>query len=158
MTVHSAKGLEFENVFIIGMEEGIFPHANSLFDDDQIEEERRLCYVAITRAKKNLWLVNASKRTIYGYINCNPTSRFINEIDDECLDKDFKEVSNFTQVKEQILDSNSDIVYNIGDKIIHDVFGRGVVVQIDKSILTVAFPHPHGIKKLLKGHRTFRKE
>ena len=158
MTVHSAKGLEFENVFIIGMEEGIFPHANSLFDDDQIEEERRLCYVAITRAKKNLWLVNASKRTIYGDINCNPTSRFINEIDDECLDKDFKEVSNFTQVKEQILDSNSDIVYNIGDKIIHDVFGRGVVVQIDKSILTVAFPHPHGIKKLLKGHRTFRKE
>ena len=55
MTVHSAKGLEFENVFIIGMEEGIFPHANSLFDDDQIEEERRLCYVAITRAKKNIW-------------------------------------------------------------------------------------------------------
>ena len=158
MTIHSAKGLEFENVFIIGMEEGIFPHANSLFDDDQIEEERRLCYVAITRAKKKLWLINSQKRTIYGDISCNPTSRFINEIDEEYLDKDVLDVSNFTPQKPQMLDTNSDIVYNIGDKIIHDVFGRGVVVQIDKSILTVAFPHPHGIKKLLKGHRTFRKE
>lgn len=157
MTIHSAKGLEFENVFIIGMEEGIFPHANSLFDDDQIEEERRLCYVAITRAKKQLWIVNCQKRTIYGDINFNPPSRFLNEIDEEYIDKDIVETANITNFKDQILDTKSDIVYNIGDKIIHEVFGRGIIVQIDKSILTVAFPHPIGVKKLLKGHRTFRK-
>ena len=80
MTVHSAKGLEFENVFLIGMEEGIFPHNNSFESSEAIEEERRLCYVAITRAKKRLWLVNANHRLIYGTDNFNKPSRFIEEI------------------------------------------------------------------------------
>lgn len=158
MTVHSAKGLEFENVFIIGLEEGIFPHANSMFDEEQIEEERRLCYVAITRAKDKLFLINSRKRAIYGDINCNPPSRFVSEIDDIYLDKDTIEIQEISSFSKEKVDTSSNIVYNIGDKIIHEVFGKGMIVQVDKSILTVAFPHPYGIKKLLKGHHTFRKE
>ena len=71
MTVHSAKGLEFENVFIIGLEEGVFPHSNAFYDEEDLEEERRLCYVALTRAKKRLWLVNAKKRLLFGTDNYN---------------------------------------------------------------------------------------
>ena len=80
MTIHSAKGLEFDHVFIIGLEEGLFPHSNCLDSSDEIEEERRLCYVAVTRAKKTLTLVNAQRRMLYGNTNCNPPSRFIAEL------------------------------------------------------------------------------
>ena len=92
MTIHSAKGLEFDNVFIVGMEEGLFPHVNSMVSHEEIEEERRLCYVAVTRAKKYLELVNAKRRMIYGQESSNLPSRFINEIDEKNLDKE-KEVS-----------------------------------------------------------------
>lgn len=156
MTVHSAKGLEFDYVFIIGLEEGIFPHNNSLFETESLEEERRLCYVAITRAKKGLYLVNARKRTLYGMDSYNPPSRFIEEINPDLIDSDFKTVEKDIKPfkKEEI---NDNIEYKMGEKIIHDSFGTGVIVSIDKSILTVAFEYPYGIKKLLKGHKTFRK-
>ncbi len=156
MTVHSAKGLEFDYVFIIGLEEGIFPHNNSLFETESLEEERRLCYVAITRAKKGLYLVNARKRTLYGMDSYNPPSRFIEEINPDLIDSDFKTVEKDIKPfkKEGI---NDNIEYKMGEKIIHDSFGTGVIVSIDKSILTVAFEYPYGIKKLLKGHKTFRK-
>ena len=154
MTVHSAKGLEFDYVFLIGLEEGIFPHNNSLMSENEIEEERRLCYVAITRAKKKLWLINASRRTLYGIDSMNPQSRFINEINDNYLIKEVKESTAFTRVKVEI-DTNAE--YNLGDKVKHDSFGIGVVIGIDKSILSVAFPHPHGIKKLIKGHKSIQK-
>jgi DNA helicase-2/ATP-dependent DNA helicase PcrA len=85
MTVHSAKGLEFPVVFIAGMEEGIFPHMNSMFDKGGIEEERRLAYVAITRAMKHLSIVYAQNRLLYGSSQNNPRSRFIEEIPQECL-------------------------------------------------------------------------
>lgn len=156
MTVHSAKGLEFDNVFIIGLEEGIFPHANSLIDNEQIEEERRLCYVAITRAKSRLWLVNARRRAIFGDINYNLPSRFIGEISDDFLEIDGI-IDSEKEITIPIDNENSDISYNVGEKIIHDTFGQGVIVRVDKSILTVAFPHPYGIKKILKGHRSIRK-
>ena len=156
MTVHSAKGLEFDYVFIIGLEEGIFPHNNSLFDTEELEEERRLCYVAITRAKKSLYLVNARKRTIYGMESYNAPSRFIEEINEELLDSDVikEEIKVRTFDKLQI---NDNIDYRVGEKVIHDTFGEGIIVSVDKSILTIAFSHPYGIKKLLKGHKTFRK-
>ncbi len=157
MTVHSAKGLEFDHVFLIGMEEGIFPHSNSLMDIEQIEEERRLCYVAVTRAKKTLHLVNARKRTIFGDLSYNMPSRFIDEIDENYLDIDEEtKTTNSNWIhKEEHIDSS--IEYQVGEKIEHETFGVGVIVGIETSILTVAFPHPHGIKKLLKGHKTYRK-
>ena len=134
MTVHSAKGLEFDYVFIIGLEEGIFPHNNSLFETESLEEERRLCYVAITRAKKGLYLVNARKRTLYGMDSYNPPSRFIEEINPDLIDSDFKTVEKDIKPfkKEGI---NDNIEYKMGEKIIHDSFGTGVIVSIDKKYI-----------------------
>lgn len=157
MTIHSSKGLEFDHVFIIGLEEGLFPHNNSLLEVDQIEEERRLCYVAVTRAKKTLQLVNAKRRTIFGDVSYNMPSRFISEINEDNLDIDESVFIKNSKIfkKEEMIDIS--IEYKSGEKIEHEVFGIGVIVGIEKSILTVAFPHPHGIKYLLKGHKTFRK-
>ena len=156
MTIHSAKGLEFEYVFIIGLEEGIFPHNNSMFEEDDLEEERRLCYVAITRAKKKLWLINAKHRTLYGNANYNPPSRFIKEINDEYLLKDNSNDDVFNKkIYKSNIDNNCD--YSIGEHVIHEVFGEGVIISVDKFILTIAFPHPYGIKKLMKGHKSIRK-
>lgn len=87
MTVHAAKGLEFPNVFITGLEEGLFPHARSLFQPIEMEEERRLCYVAITRAKHRVYMVYALQRTVYGSTQINAPSRFINDIPDGLLDR-----------------------------------------------------------------------
>src|SRR5690625_3128933 len=86
MTLHSAKGLEFPVVFLIGMEENIFPHSRSLENEEEMEEERRLAYVGITRAEKELYLTNANMRTLYGRTNFNPISRFITEIPDELIE------------------------------------------------------------------------
>lgn len=86
MTLHSAKGLEFENVFIIGVEEGLFPHSRALMDMSEMEEERRLAYVGITRAKERLYLIYASERNIYGRFQSNPKSRFIENIPEHLLD------------------------------------------------------------------------
>jgi len=80
MTVHSAKGLEFEHVYMIGMEEGLFPHSQSLMNPEEIEEERRLMYVAITRAKKKLTLSNSKARLYFGNIQMNMPSRFLVEV------------------------------------------------------------------------------
>ena len=157
MTVHSAKGLEFDNVFIIGLEEGIFPHSNSFESQDGIEEERRLCYVAITRAKKRLWLINAKRRVLYGIDNCNPPSRFINEIDEQYLDNDTIELHNniVSPKQDYVIDETAE--YKVGDKIIHEEFGEGIVVGVEKYIISVAFAYPAQIKKLIKGHRSIRK-
>ena len=88
MTIHSAKGLEFKVVFLVGMEEGIFPHINSLMESDGLEEERRLCYVGITRAKERLYLTNAKRRMLYGKETMNHPSRFIDEIQDDLIERD----------------------------------------------------------------------
>ena len=119
MTVHSAKGLEFDHVFIIGLEEGLFPHSNSLDSLDDIEEERRLCYVAVTRAKKTLTLVNAKRRMLYGNTNANPPSRFIEEINDEYLEKDANSEDKVFN-KAEMIDKTS--TYNVGDHFIHDIY------------------------------------
>ncbi|MCR4771128.1 MAG: UvrD-helicase domain-containing protein [Oscillospiraceae bacterium] len=87
MTIHSAKGLEFPNVFIVGAEDGIFPGLKAIGEQDEIEEERRLCYVAITRAKRRLWITNARQRMLFGRTQSNTVSRFIKDIPDELLDK-----------------------------------------------------------------------
>ena len=86
MTLHAAKGLEFPIVFMAGMEEGIFPHSNSLLEEDKLEEERRACYVGITRAKKKLYLTHAGQRMLFGRTSYNPPSRFLGEIPDSCVE------------------------------------------------------------------------
>ena len=91
MTIHSAKGLEFDYVFLPGVEEGIFPHNNSMFDALDLEEERRLCYVAVTRARRKIWISNARRRMLFGLDSVNPPSRFIDEIPKEYLDVDVKD-------------------------------------------------------------------
>ena len=158
MTVHSVKGLEYDYVFIVGMEEGIFPHYNAINDGSQsaIEEERRLCYVAITRAKKKLYILAAKSRMLFGNTNINKPSRFIEEINKEYLDIDEKKVlGKATNRIKKAIDKN--IEYEVGEKISHTDFGEGIVIGVDKSILTVAFPHPIGIKKLMKGHPNITK-
>lgn len=156
MTVHSAKGLEFENVFLIGMEEGVFPHSNSFFDDEALEEERRLCYVAITRAKKKLWLVNAHKRLLFGNDSYNKPSRFIDEINPNNIIEDGSKMNIVSgrSIKNVV---SEDVDYGPGDKIVHDVFGEGIIISIDGSVVSIAFAHPYGVKKLLKGHKSIKK-
>ncbi len=158
MTVHSAKGLEFDYVYIIGLEEGIFPHSMCLYSPSEIEEERRLCYVAVTRAKKKLTIINSKKRLLYGQDSYNPPSRFINEIGKEYLDKK-EEKKGPIGLKKIFKDRNINKYeeYNVGGKVLHSEFGEGVIITVDKSILTIAFPHPYGIKKIMKGHNSLKK-
>ena len=158
MTIHSVKGLEYNYVFIIGMEEGIFPHYNAINDGSSsaIEEERRLCYVAITRAKKELYITSADTRMLFGNISRNAPSRFIKEIDKEYIEIDKPtKIEKITNKVRKVIDKN--IEYEIGERISHTDFGEGIIISIDKSILTVAFPHPVGIKKLMKGHPNIKK-
>ncbi|MBP3461099.1 MAG: UvrD-helicase domain-containing protein [Bacilli bacterium] len=152
MTVHSAKGLEFDNVFIIGLEEGLFPHTNSLTNHEEIEEERRLIYVAITRAKRRLELVNAKKRVIYGNESNNLPSRFINEINKDNLEQAKEEVK---IEKEDYIDCN--VSYKFGDKVEHDIYGIGIIVGIKDKTVDVAFKQEYGIKTFIKGHKVIRK-
>lgn len=156
MTVHSAKGLEFDNVFIVGLEEGIFPHSMCLYSPNEVEEERRLCYVAVTRAKKNLTILNSKRRLLYGQDSINPPSRFIGEIGEEYLDKE-ELIPTHLRKKNNNSNINTDEEYSIGEKLIHNEFGEGVIIGVDKSILTIAFPHPYGIKKIMKGHNSVKK-
>lgn len=154
MTIHAVKGLEYRYVFVIGMEENIFPHVNSCEEDGGIEEERRLCYVAITRAKEKLYLVNALRRMLYGKTSVNMPSRFINEIDKDLIDAPEKKMINMKFNKKEAF--NDDNGLKIGDNVIHDIYGPGVVVNVDKSIATIAFKG-QGIKKLMKNHKSIKK-
>ncbi|MEX3625437.1 DNA helicase PcrA [Viridibacillus arvi] len=167
MTVHGSKGLEYPVVFIIGMEEGVFPHNRSLSEPDQMEEERRLAYVAITRAETQLHITSAMKRTLFGRTNFNQPSRFINEIPDELIqdqdDNNAKPINNST-----ISDSSNSVLdwldeigetleeekpeWSIGDKLSHAKWGRGIVVNVkgkgDSLEIDVTFPTV-GVRRLL---------
>ncbi|MDR7856696.1 DNA helicase PcrA [Tissierella sp.] len=159
MTVHSAKGLEFPVVFLVGMEEGLFPIARALDNESDLEEERRLCYVAVTRAEKLLFITNAKIRTIYGNVNYTIPSRFIDEMGDGIEKKekenirerliavkDFTSKNDFTGRKEYYKEPisprpfviegkpkpqrNENQEVNIGDKVRHKKWGVGTVVQL----------------------------
>ncbi|EEM18775.1 DNA helicase PcrA [Bacillus pseudomycoides] len=174
MTMHSAKGLEFPVVFIIGLEEGVFPHTRSLMEEDEMQEERRLAYVGITRAEEELYLSNAQMRTLFGRTNMNAASRFISEIPTELL-----EPLNETAPKRETFSAKGrsagattttrsrsafvrptvkttggeQIGWAVGDKASHQKWGVGTVVSVkgegDAKELDIAFPSPIGIKRLL---------
>ncbi|WP_226659938.1 DNA helicase PcrA [Guptibacillus hwajinpoensis] len=171
MTLHSAKGLEFPVVFLIGMEEGVFPHSRSLFEEEEMEEERRLAYVGITRAEEELFLTNSRLRTLYGKTNANPVSRFIGEIPEELLEKQGQEkpatpfggassrsssrpATPKTPRRPQLTSTGGDSLdWKVGDKASHRKWGVGTVVSVkgdgDSTELDIAFPNPVGIKRLL---------
>ncbi|HJV47413.1 MAG TPA: DNA helicase PcrA [Bacillota bacterium] len=165
MTLHSAKGLEFPIVFLVGLEEGVFPHSRALFEDEEMEEERRLAYVGITRAEKELYLTRAQMRTLYGRTTMNPPSRFLDEIPAELLEGNEpanpKTESNGPRTgvrpgaKQPIPQQGADlsIEWKVGDRVEHGKWGLGTVVSVkgqgDSLELDIAFPAPVGIKKLL---------
>ena len=159
MTVHSVKGLEFDHVFVIGMEEGLFPHMNSLMENSEIEEERRLMYVAITRAKDDLHLVNARRRTLFGKEQINPVSRFIGEINSNLLESNVKDEIKQPEEKIEVEEMfrEEEVDYKVGDYVYHETFGAGRVVEVTNTLVSVAFKHPHGIKKLMKNHKKLSK-
>ena len=176
MTIHAVKGLEFDYVFVVGLEEGLFPHQNSMFSEEELEEERRLCYVAITRCKKKLYLSNARIRLMYGSEQVYPVSRFINEIDANLLENESKVVK--YDEKNKKIDYNdssekidvaskygdSEMNYKVGDLVYHEVFGMGTITNIilnekdpKKTLLKIAFKLPYGIKTLIYSHKSLRK-
>lgn len=160
MTVHSSKGLEFRNVFVVGLEEGLFPSRMSMEDEKDVEEERRLFYVALTRARDRLFLTSADSRMIYGQTIYSKNSRFLEEI------KDFVEIEDET-VRTRAKTEGKPIPrptnftgkiglgakkekagsFNIGDKVIHKMWGEGTVVTLVGDDITIAFPSK-GLKKL----------
>ncbi|MEJ8777237.1 DNA helicase PcrA [Pseudogracilibacillus sp. ICA-222130] len=178
MTLHSAKGLEFPVVFLIGMEENLFPHSRSLDDEEEMEEERRLAYVGITRAEEQLFLTNAKMRTLYGRTQYNPVSRFIQEIPIDLLEGyERVEQSMFgslsstktTSVKpsrqkaKKLATTGAESVgWKAGDKVEHAKWGVGTVVKVtnsgDDTELDVAFQAPAGIKRLLAKFAPIKKQ
>ena len=158
MTIHSAKGLEFKVVFLIGMEEGIFPHQNSFTEEGGLEEERRLCYVGITRAKDRLYISNSKRRILYGNNVMNPPSRFIKEMDESLIEIENDKLLPEEKIdKKELYNNNLDVEFKTGDVIMHLIYGRGVIVNVQGDYITVAFSKNYGIKKLMKTHKNIKK-
>ena len=147
MTLHAAKGLEFPVVFMIGMEETIFPHTRALYDPEQMEEERRLCYVGMTRAREELYLSSASSRMIFGTTQHNPPSQFLNEVEVSEITPASSSYGMKFAANEPRYESDEELNLSVGDNVRHGVFGFGLVTHIDGTVVTVAF-RGKGVKKL----------
>ena len=154
MTLHNAKGLEYPVVFIVGMEEGVFPHLRSLGDADQLEEERRLCYVGITRARERLYLLNAWSRSLWGGLNYNPASRFLSEIPGELISRADKAATKKGQASNRAPGASEDPEsFKVGQTVEHKKWGRGTILEIARSGVggleaTIHFPEVGGEKRL----------
>lgn len=170
MTLHAAKGLEFPVVFLIGLEEGVFPLSRALMEESELEEERRLAYVGITRAEEALYLTNAFSRTLYGRTQYNRPSRFVEEIDQELLEIEGmrptpkktpvfakKTAYSYKQPETAVVPSKNatggeNNSWKPGDKVKHKKWGLGTVVRVSGTSkdleLDVAFPS-QGVKRLL---------
>lgn len=157
MTLHSAKGLEYPTVFLVGMEEGVFPSIKNLADEISLEEERRLCYVGITRAKEKLYITNARRRTLFGNTSFNKVSLFVNEIDDSLLDNQSKKeiqyidsslLNQYMSIKrpKKTLPKYSNFIeqemkrsvstscnFERGDSVYHKRFGNGIISKIEQE-------------------------
>ncbi len=153
MTIHAAKGLEFDYVFVVGMEENLFPHTNSMTDIKEMEEERRLAYVAITRAKKKLFLTHASKRKYFGIIQMNPVSRFVSDINTDVVDFESNYSDGYSSVNldpwEEKEEYVPEINLKIGDKVKHEYFGKGVVKSVFGTNIEIDFGPIYGVKELM---------
>jgi len=184
MTVHSAKGLEYENVFVIGLDDGIFPSSRSFDSEEDMEEERRLAYVAITRAKKHLYLANASQRMLFGQTQHNITSRFMREIGSELIEKH----DNAAAMKKALVQSTDKPVtavhsaslqqqlarnkalagssqksaetYSVGERVSHSTFGEGTILSVRQMsndfMLEIAFDKV-GTKKIMANYARLKK-
>src|SRR5690554_1227818 len=152
-TVHQVKGLEFKAVFVVALEEDIFPNHRAGFDRSLIDEERRLFYVAITRAKELLYLTHVNRRRLYGRFEYNLPSQFLKEI----RKKDEISKRN-NQAIEKSSNNKVNTNYKDGDVVNHDEFGRGIIVEIKGKVLTIAFGLPHGIKRISATHHSLEKE
>lgn len=175
MTMHSAKGLEFPFVFIVGMEDGLFPGWRSMDDNSKLEEERRLCYVGMTRAKKRLCLTGAEYRMLYGKGSYTRESTFMRELDMKLVEGDgvlekknearlgsekyfdgylkedpYRPFDRLARAKKEVKASaHKEVDYSVGERVRHSKFGEGMIIEIDGNILKVAFDG-EGIKKLAK--------
>ena len=163
MTLHTAKGLEFPTVFLTGMEEGVFPHSRTLGEKNELEEERRLAYVGLTRARERLYLSRAEYRSAWGAPNYNPPSRFLEEIPEQLIDWN-KSASGFTTppitrkkfasppLPRATGKQSSGLQLSIGDRVSHDTFGLGTVIAVsgegEKAEATINFG-TYGEKRLL---------
>jgi len=186
MTLHTAKGLEYRVVFIVGLEEGLFPHSRSFDDAAQMEEERRLCYVGITRAKERVYLLYAFRRTTYGNSEVNEPSRYLQDIPRELvaggekLERENRESARMPR-KEEWRESRADSAvrnarsaikssangaratqFRAGDKVVHPMFGTGIVVSsraagADDEEVKVAF-EGKGLKTLLQSIAGLKKK
>ncbi|EJP21732.1 putative ATP-dependent DNA helicase PcrA [Peptostreptococcaceae bacterium AS15] len=156
MTIHSSKGLEFRAVFLVALEEDIFPSSRSILEESKLEEERRLCYVAITRAKEKLFMTRSIMRLLYGKTNCNIVSRFVGEIDTNFIESDNKDViqkklpkekesyslyqkyvEKYKIINEKKKDAPQEL--SVGVKVSHKTFGVGTVVGKTGGKFTIAF-------------------
>lgn len=182
MTIHSAKGLEFSNVFIVGMEEGIFPGVRSMDSLEDLEEERRLAYVAVTRAKKRLYITHAQQRMLFGSTNRNLVSRFVKEIpadyinridstvktrkateDDVIIQNTSKAYTLQSQIASKKIEQakkNTAVDFAVGERVKHNIFGEGTILSVTKmsndSMLEVAFEKV-GTKKLMANFAKIQK-
>lgn len=160
LTLHAAKGLEFDCVFLVGLEEGILPHQRSKDDPEQMAEERRLMYVGMTRARKYLYLVSAFRRSVWGESTLNLRSRFVDDIPSELVGMASssglgyvrQQVTRPPRLNEQTSTESSDMPYREGQRVLHPKFGEGIVIQCKKSgtdqEVSVAF-ESEGLKRLL---------
>lgn len=183
MTVHSAKGLEYDNIFVTGLEDGIFPSSRSFDSEEDLEEERRLAYVAITRAKKKLYLTSASQRMLFGQTQRNITSRFMREIGSELIEKHdnaaamksmLSQSGGVTAVHSATLQQQlarnkmlagkaavkEEAVYTEGERVAHNIFGEGTIISVKKmandAMLEIAFEKV-GTKKIMANFAKLRK-
>jgi DNA helicase-2/ATP-dependent DNA helicase PcrA len=144
MTLHSAKGLEFPVVFLVGMEQGLFPHSRTLNDPLSLEEERRLCYVGITRAQEQLFLTHARERRLWGAREPAVASQFLYELPEELVSSNLKASAYRRRTQTQQKVQSAKINWSVGDRVFHQEFGEGEVTHIlgsgNKTTLAIKFP------------------
>lgn len=174
MTLHTAKGLEFPVVFMVGLEEGVFPHGRAMLDEEEMEEERRLCYVGMTRAKERLFISRSYHRMLWGKSQYNTESRFMKEIPEDLINEGKRDTIASVGLTGQTAgvdagkkasfattpSKGTSVLINLGDKVQHAKFGVGVIVKTsgtgEDMEISVAFPE-NGIKNFILKYAPIRK-